>query len=141
MGHDGLVPDPPRLIEALLAAAHLVVPDAIPGLINRHAKRLRADLAVLYLVGLDQCTLIPLPDADGAVLQDVGIDGTLAGRSYRTLDVVDTVDHTVAHVIVPGQRQRGDNRCADDCAWALLTAEARRTAATHPASSWSTSAP
>ncbi|MDP8987453.1 MAG: serine/threonine-protein phosphatase [Actinomycetota bacterium] len=88
------MPDAPSLNEALLAAAHLVVPDAIPGLIDGHAKGLGAESAVLYLVDLDQCALVPLCQAGGAPLQEVGIDRTLPGRCYRSLDVVDTLDET-----------------------------------------------
>ncbi|MBW3547692.1 MAG: SpoIIE family protein phosphatase [Actinobacteria bacterium] len=90
-----------NLTEALLAAAHLVVPDAIPGLIDRHAKGLGADSAVLYLVDLDQCALVPLSGPGGSPLQEVEIDRTLPGRCYRSLDVVDTLDGANRTVWVP----------------------------------------
>ncbi len=112
MRHDGLVSDASNnLTEALLAAAHLVVPDAIPGLIDRHAKGLGADSAVLYLVDLDQCALVPLSGPGGAPLQEAGIDRTLPGRCYRSLDVVDSLDEagnrTVWVPVVDGTERLG----------------------------------
>lgn len=112
MGHDGPVPEASNNVaESLLAAAHLVVPDAIPGLIDRYAKGLRADSAVLYLVDLDQCTLVPLSAPGSTPLQKVGIDRTLPGRCYRSLDVVETLDEagnrTVWVPVVDGTERLG----------------------------------
>lgn len=112
MRHDGPVPDESdNLTEALLAAAHLVVPDAVPGLIDSHAKGLGADSAVLYLVDLDQCALVPLSGPGGALLQEVGIDRTLPGHCYRSLEVVDTLDEagnrTVWVPVVDGTERLG----------------------------------
>jgi hypothetical protein len=92
--HDGPVPEERSLADALLAATHLTVPDALPGLIDGHAKGLGATSAVLYLADLDQCALVPLPHAGARALQEVAIDRTLPGRCYRSLEVVDSVDET-----------------------------------------------
>lgn len=92
--HDGPVPDVLGLADALLAASHLAVPDAIPELIDGHAKGLGATSAVLYLVDLDQCSLVALPHAGVPAVHEAAIDRTLPGRSYRSLEVVESLDET-----------------------------------------------
>ena len=74
----------------------------MPGLFQESAKHIGAHLAVLYVVDLDQRWLVPLPREDGKPADDLVIDGTLAGRSYRTLEVLDMVDEDGhRHVWVP----------------------------------------
>jgi serine phosphatase RsbU (regulator of sigma subunit) len=101
----------PGLLEALLAGTHLVVPDELPGLINRHAKGLGAQSAVLYLVDRDQCWLVPLPEEGGPPFEEVAIDRTLAGRCYRAMKVLDTADEagkrTVWVPVVDGTERLG----------------------------------
>lgn len=103
--------DSPGLLEALLAESHLVVPDQLPALIAHHAKQLGASTAVLYRVDIDQHWLIPLPADDRAVAADLPIDGTLAGRCYRVLDIVDRVHQgegrTVWVPVVDGTERLG----------------------------------
>lgn len=103
--------DASPLVEGLLAAAHLAVPDAVPGLIDKHAKGLGATSAVVYLVDLDQCVLVPLPHAGATILREVAIDRTLAGRCFRALEVVDSVDEagrrTVWVPVVDGTERLG----------------------------------
>lgn len=86
------MPEVPGPAEALLAATHLVVPDELPALVERHAKGLDVRTTVMYLIDLDQRWLVPLP-ADGASpLLALAVDGTMAGRCYRAMEVLETVD-------------------------------------------------
>jgi hypothetical protein len=77
------------VLGAFLAATHLVVPDEVPALVQQHAERLGARTAVVFLVDLDQRWLAPLIAPGAPALEELAIDGTLAGRCFRTLDVVE----------------------------------------------------
>lgn len=105
------MPDDPPVLDALLAATHLVVPDDLPALVRTHAERLGARLAVVYLADLDQRLLVPLTPADAPVFEAVKIDGTLAGRCYRTLTIVeghgDNGDATMWVPVVDGTERLG----------------------------------
>ncbi len=70
----------------LLQAAHMAVPDDVPALIVEHAEALGVDDAALYLVDYEQRVLVPVPNRDGPVRDEVVIDTTLAGRCYRMLE-------------------------------------------------------
>ena len=71
-------------------ASHLTVPDDVPRLIVKHARGMGAHDAALYLVDYEQRMLVPLPMRGGRAREQVVIDGTLAGRCYRTLDIQET---------------------------------------------------
>ena len=88
----GSVPDAARPMGSFLGASRLVVPDAIPGLLESHGRLLGAKSAVMYLVDLDQRWLVALPREDGKPAEDLAIDGTLAGRAYRSIEVLDMID-------------------------------------------------
>jgi serine phosphatase RsbU (regulator of sigma subunit) len=75
----------------LLTASHLVVPDDVPALIVKHAKRVGAADTALYLVDYEQRSLMPVPYPEGPARDSVLIDTTLAGRCYRTLDVQQSI--------------------------------------------------
>ena len=68
-------------------ASHLTVPDDVPQLIVKHARGMGAHDAALYLVDYEQRMLVPLPMRDARPREELVIDGTLAGRCYRTLDI------------------------------------------------------
>jgi phosphoserine phosphatase RsbU/P len=120
------VADDRGLLEALLAATHLVVPDELPGLVERHALRMGAAEAVVYLVDQDQEVLVPLRAEGARELAPVVIDATLAGRAYRSVRILDTLDdagRTVVWVpMVDGAERLGvlqlvfppDGRTGDD---------------------------
>lgn len=80
--------DVPGVLEMLMEASHFLVPDAIPSLVERCARLMGADSAVIHLVDLDQRVLVALeperPDPEALM-----IDGTLAGRSFRQIEVVE----------------------------------------------------
>ena len=97
----GSVPDPSGALEALIGASLFAVPDRVPGLFQEHARRLGAHAATIFLVDPDQQWLLPLPRDDGKPADDAPIDGTLAGRCYRAIEVLDRVDAGERFVWVP----------------------------------------
>jgi serine phosphatase RsbU (regulator of sigma subunit) len=74
-------------LESLASATHLLVPDDLPALVRDRGQSLGARATTIFLVDLDQRWLIPLPDPDGKSLEPAAVDGTLAGRCYRSVDV------------------------------------------------------
>jgi serine phosphatase RsbU (regulator of sigma subunit) len=75
------------MLGALLGGAHLAVPDDLPTLLMEHGRRLEASETVLFLVDYDQRVLVPLRNPDGPARDELAIDGTVAGRSFRSLDI------------------------------------------------------
>ena len=69
-----------RVLGDLLDHSHTLRPDQLPTVIRDAARRLGADDAVIYVVERDQRLLVALDDP-GSTLD---IDGTIAGRAYRT---------------------------------------------------------
>ena len=81
-----------RLVDALLGESHLSAPHELAGLLARHAAELGVTDAVAYLVDLQQSVLVPFLGPEGAgVGQQVdvlGVDATVAGRSYQLIEVL-----------------------------------------------------
>jgi serine phosphatase RsbU (regulator of sigma subunit) len=71
----------------LLSDMHLSAPSDVPRMVADHARSLGAREAVVYLVDYDQRVLIPLRRPDDPQRQDLAVDGTVAGRCFRTLEV------------------------------------------------------
>lgn len=78
------------MLAALLAATHLVIPDDIPALLVEHGKVLGASDVALYLVDYEQRLLVPVPNPQGRTREAVVIDATIAGRSYRGVEILPT---------------------------------------------------
>lgn len=82
---------PDSLLAALLQASRLCAPDDLADLVAEHARAgLGAEDAAVYVVGLEQRVLVPLPRRGGREREPVVIDGTLAGRCYRQIAVQET---------------------------------------------------
>ena len=81
-----------RLVDGLLADAHLAAPHELPGLLARHSADLGVTDAVAYVVDLQQSVLVPFLGSEGAgVGQHVdvlGVDSTVAGRAYQLVEVL-----------------------------------------------------
>jgi hypothetical protein len=74
-----------ELVADLLVDAQFAVPDEVPVLLVKHARRLGARDAAIFLVDYEQRMLTPLP-LDGAPERDaVAVEGTLAGRAFSLL--------------------------------------------------------
>lgn len=74
----------------LLADMHLSAPSDVPGMVSEHGRSLGAGEAVVYLVDYDQRVLLPVQTPGGPERPELALDGTVAGRSFRTLDVQDS---------------------------------------------------
>jgi Stage II sporulation protein E (SpoIIE) len=92
----------------LLTDARFAVPDAVPGLLAEHARRLGALDAAIFLVDYEQRVLTPLPRPGGPQRQAVTVEGTLAGRAFTTLTVQWSSDHGLLWVpMVEGNERLG----------------------------------
>ncbi|WP_406209566.1 serine/threonine-protein phosphatase [Kitasatospora sp. NBC_01560] len=82
------------LLGDLVEQAHRTSPDGLAALVRRTARAMGLDDARVYLADVQQTHLVPLPPADSdsdgpAPAEDtaaatLGVEGTLAGRAYRT---------------------------------------------------------
>jgi Stage II sporulation protein E (SpoIIE) len=82
-------------VEAFLTDAHLTAPHEVAAMVARHATALGVADAVVYLADLQQVVLAPVADAAGPgpdrQLDPLGIDSTLAGRSFQYVEVLTQV--------------------------------------------------
>jgi serine phosphatase RsbU (regulator of sigma subunit) len=77
-----------HMLNHLLEAARLTVPDDLAALLVDQGRALGADEVTLYLVDHDQYLLVPLPGQAGADRSPLAIDSTLAGLCFRRLEVL-----------------------------------------------------
>jgi serine phosphatase RsbU (regulator of sigma subunit) len=88
----GTAPPPGDPVDAFLRAAHLTAPHEVAAMVARHATAQGVQDAVAYLVDLQQVVLTPLVDVSGPgqdrQLDPLGVDSTLAGRSFQYLEVL-----------------------------------------------------
>jgi len=75
-------------LRSLLQVSHLLAPDDLAAIVAAHARMLGVRETVLYLADYEQATLLPLPNADVPERQELPIEGTLAGRAFRRVEVV-----------------------------------------------------
>ena len=102
---DSTSPDP---AVDLLAEAQFAVPDDVPALFAKHARRLGAIDAAIFLVDYEQRVLTPLPRPGGPDRQAVTVEGTLAGRAFTTLSPQWNSDATLVWVpMVEGNERLG----------------------------------
>ena len=81
--------DAPRdALRSLLHACHLLAPDDLPVVVADHAARMGVRETVLYLADYEQVTLVPVPGTGVPERQELSIEGTLAGRAFRRVEVV-----------------------------------------------------
>jgi hypothetical protein len=84
-------------LASLLRAAHLLAPPDLPATVAEHARRLGATETVLYLADYEQATLVPLPGAGIPDRDALPIEGTLAGRAFRRVELVDSAPKDGGH--------------------------------------------
>jgi serine phosphatase RsbU (regulator of sigma subunit) len=124
-------------LRSLLHAVHLLAPDELAGTVAAAATGLGVREAVLYLADYEQTMLLPVPGSDVPERQELSIEGTLAGRAFQRVEVVDmAVEHGhrlwmplldgverlgVAELLLP-EEPTGDQRDAL-LAFVTLTAE------------------
>jgi hypothetical protein len=71
----------PEPVGDLLRNAQFAVPDDVPALLVKYARRLGALDAAIFLVDYEQRVLAPLPVPGGPDREAVAVEGTLAGRA------------------------------------------------------------
>jgi serine phosphatase RsbU (regulator of sigma subunit) len=75
-------------LTSLLRASHLLAPDELAATAAAEARRMGVRETVLYLADYEQVTLLPLPGTGVPERQELPIEGTMAGRAFRRVEVV-----------------------------------------------------
>ena len=75
-------------LRSLLHGSHLLAPDDLAAAVAGHARGLGARETVLYLADYEQATLLPLRGRGVPERQELPIEGTMAGRAFRRVQVV-----------------------------------------------------
>ena len=76
------------VLGSLLRASHLLAPDDLAATAAAEARRAGVRATVLYLADYEQTVLIPLPGVGVPERQELPIEGTMAGRAFRRVDIV-----------------------------------------------------
>lgn len=79
------------MLGSLIDRSHTCRPDELPQLVVEHARALGARDAAIYLVEYEQRALVPLPRSPGEAGTALSIEGTVAGRAFRTVALQDVV--------------------------------------------------
>jgi hypothetical protein len=77
-------------LSALLQASHLLSPDDLAATVAVAARHAGVRQTVLYLADYEQAVLMPLAGAGVPVRQELPIEGTMAGRAFRRVEIVDS---------------------------------------------------
>lgn len=88
-------------LQSLLHASHLLTPDALAATVAAHARMLNVREAVLYLADYEQATLLPLPGLGVPERQELNIEGTLAGRAFRRVEVITSGTENIHRLWMP----------------------------------------
>ncbi len=75
-------------LSSLLHASHLLEPSELAGVVAEHARELGVQETVLYLADHGQAALLPLPGSGVPERQELPIEGTMAGRAFRAVEIV-----------------------------------------------------
>jgi serine phosphatase RsbU (regulator of sigma subunit) len=75
-------------LRSLLHASHLLAPDNLAATVAAHARMWGVRETVLYLADYEQVTLLPLPGEGVPERRELPIEGTMAGRAFRRVEVV-----------------------------------------------------
>jgi serine phosphatase RsbU (regulator of sigma subunit) len=86
-GHEDHMATGGGALGALVEASHYSVPDALPAVTDECSRLMGAQGATVFLVDLDQAALVALGEGRG---EDLSIDGTVAGRAFRLIDVIES---------------------------------------------------
>ena len=75
-------------LNELLRRTYLTAPSDLAAVIAEQARPLGAHDVVLYLIDYEQRTLVPLGDPARGDLGTLSVEGTIAGRAFRTTSVL-----------------------------------------------------
>ena len=78
-----------------------MAPDELAATVARHARLLGARETVIYLVDYEQVTLLPLPGDGVPERQSLLVEGTLAGRAFRRVEMVTSPAAGRTHLWAP----------------------------------------
>ena len=81
----------------LLRASHLLAPDDLAATAAAAAQRMGVRKTVLFLADYEQATLLPLTGAGVPERQELPIEGTMAGRAFRRVEVVSSTATAGTH--------------------------------------------
>ncbi|WP_233498860.1 PP2C family protein-serine/threonine phosphatase [Blastococcus sp. TF02A-26] len=84
-------------LSSLLRASHLLAPDDLAATAAAEARRMGVRDTVLYLADYEQATLLPLPGAGVPERQELPIEGTMAGRAFRRVEMVNSTATQGSH--------------------------------------------
>ena len=76
------------MLERLLRRTHLSAASDIARIVAEEARAVGAVSVVLYLVDHEQTILVPVPGPDAEGHERLSVQGTVAGRSYRTTSII-----------------------------------------------------
>jgi hypothetical protein len=82
-------PDVGAALRCVVQGTHLAPLDALPALASRAGCYILASATVIHVVDYDQTTLVPLGAAVGDRRKPLRVEGTLAGRAFRDITVVE----------------------------------------------------
>jgi serine phosphatase RsbU (regulator of sigma subunit) len=88
-------------LDAVLRRAHLMAPDTLDELTVLGARHLGASTAVLWLVDYDQASLARLDGPTGQLSERLSVDGSVAGRCFRSVETIETDSEGGHRVWVP----------------------------------------
>jgi serine phosphatase RsbU (regulator of sigma subunit) len=94
------VADAQEMLSGLLRAARLDVPGEVTALLTDQGRALGAESVSVYLVDHEQYYLVPLPQSD-CERGPLRIDGTVAGRCFRQLELQQTESEGTVTMWVP----------------------------------------
>jgi serine phosphatase RsbU (regulator of sigma subunit) len=84
-------------LTSLLNASHLLAPDDLAAAAADHAQQFGARETVLYLVDYEQVMLLPVRGGGVPARQELPIEGTLAGRAFRRVEVLTSTAPSAVH--------------------------------------------
>jgi serine phosphatase RsbU (regulator of sigma subunit) len=87
---DDLAPAYAAALDTLLRGSHLMAPDELPALAAAGAAHLGAQSTTIWLVDYEQRLLSPLLTPHETPRERLSVDGSLAGRAFRQVELVET---------------------------------------------------
>jgi hypothetical protein len=81
-----------EMLAGLLQAARTSVPDEVAALLAEQGQALGARAVTVYLVDHEQYVLVPLPQHSGDDAEPLSIEGSLAGRCFRQVELQNAED-------------------------------------------------
>jgi hypothetical protein len=92
-----------RMFAEALRRTHLGAPEELAQIFAESARAIGVDELVVYVVGYEQQTLVPVPSPDAAGARPLSIAGTVAGRAFASTSIlnVETEDGAGRRLWVP----------------------------------------